>query len=406
MYWNSSSISATTITHTIKINLTMAAVTTSLGLMDKPQSHTTLDIIKEGVRKMKFMAIKFKKARGKPEMTAEIQGYLAYMDKFLPWLQMQRMTSALVDQSGGIQKTLEIMFDPAYHLPDDIATAAENIYDRFEMANWGALPPNAGNASNNPATNATAPVPTPPATTTRTDSGAVTRVVTTRPPPPNHPIFGNRGIMHGFMLQTTVATNSATGTRTTSRRAVVNPAYRHLKHDFKVFGHNGLAPGAWWPTQFVALFHGAHGASQAGISGSPDVGTWSVVVSGHYSDMDNDLGETIMYSGDSSMDNRDPDHLPAPSALTRSLLKSHQNQRPVRVLRSSRGSPAYSPTVGIRYDGLYTVSDAIIAKNNLGGLYQKFSLRRVAGQQPLALLNQAVPSIQQRRDFARIQDYY
>jgi hypothetical protein len=62
------------------------------------------------------------------------------------------MTPALVEQSGGIQKTLEIMFDTAYHLPDNIVTAAENIYNRFELANWGALPLTAGNASNNPAT--------------------------------------------------------------------------------------------------------------------------------------------------------------------------------------------------------------------------------------------------------------
>jgi hypothetical protein len=45
------------------------------------------------------------------------------------------MTPTLVEQSSGIQKTLEIMFDPAYHLPDNIVTAAENIYNRFELAN-------------------------------------------------------------------------------------------------------------------------------------------------------------------------------------------------------------------------------------------------------------------------------
>lgn len=384
----------------------MSAVNTHLGLIDHPDAHPTIDIIKEGVRKAKFMALKFKKANGNPEMTAEVQGYLAYMEKFLPWLDRQRMTPTIVEQSGGIQRTLQILFDPEFHLPDAVATLAENIYNRFELANWGALPSNPGNANTTAASSATVPAASLPATTTQTNSGAVTKVVTTRPPPPNHPIFGIHGIMHGFMLQTTVTTTLADGVRTTTKRSVVNPAYAHLKRDFKVFGHNGLVPGAWWPSQFVALFHGAHGASQAGISGSSDLGTWSVVVSGHYSDMDKDLGETIIYSGDSSLDNRDPDHLPAPSALTRSLIKSHQTQRPVRVLRSSRGSPAFSPSVGIRYDGLYTVSDVLVAKNKVGGLYQKFRLRRVAGQQPLAQINRTVPSIQQRRDFARIQDYY
>ncbi|RKU43892.1 hypothetical protein DL546_006154 [Coniochaeta pulveracea] len=352
----------------------MSAPAPNLGLIDKPNDHTTLDIVKEGVRKAKFMALKYKKANGQPQMTAEIQGYLDYMAKFLPWLNGQTMTATIVAQSGGIQRTLEILGDPSFHLPHDIATQARSIYIRFNSANWGALPPASGSATN-AASNATAPVPSAPATTAattaQTDSGAVTKVVTTRPPPANHPIFGVNGIMHGFMLQKTVTTSLATGTRTISKRSVVNPAYAHLKRDFKVFGHNGHAPGAWWPNQFVALFHGAHGASQAGISGSADIGAWSVVVSGHYADMDNDQGETIMYSGDSSLDNRDPNHLPPASALTQSLIKSHQTQR-----------------------------------NPAGGLYRKFRLRRDAGQRPLAQINQVVPTHQQRRDFNRILEYY
>jgi hypothetical protein len=45
------------------------------------------------------------------------------------------MTPTLIEQSSRIQKTLEIIFDPAYHLPDNIVTAAENIYNRFKLAN-------------------------------------------------------------------------------------------------------------------------------------------------------------------------------------------------------------------------------------------------------------------------------
>jgi hypothetical protein len=50
----------------------MTAVIISLGLIDNPHVYTTLDIIKEGVRKMKFMVLKLKKANGKLEITAEI----------------------------------------------------------------------------------------------------------------------------------------------------------------------------------------------------------------------------------------------------------------------------------------------------------------------------------------------
>jgi hypothetical protein len=64
----------------------MTAATTSLGLINNPHVYTTLNIIKEGVRKMKFIVLKLKKANGKLEITAEIQGYMADIDKFLPWL--------------------------------------------------------------------------------------------------------------------------------------------------------------------------------------------------------------------------------------------------------------------------------------------------------------------------------
>ena len=49
--------------------------------------------------------------------------------------------------------------------------------------------------------------------------------------------------------------------------------------DCKVFGHNGLRIGDWWPFRICALRDGAHGAMQGGIAGSINTGAYSIVVS-------------------------------------------------------------------------------------------------------------------------------
>lgn len=54
----------------------------------------------------------------------------------------------------------------------------------------------------------------------------------------------------------------------------------------KVIGDNGLTVGDWYPYRLCALRDGAHGESQAGISGSVDDGAWSIVVAGAYEGVD------------------------------------------------------------------------------------------------------------------------
>ena len=53
----------------------------------------------------------------------------------------------------------------------------------------------------------------------------------------------------------------------------------HPTRDHRVFGDNGLQVGQWWPYRVCALRDGAHGHMQGGISGSTNVGAYSIVVS-------------------------------------------------------------------------------------------------------------------------------
>lgn len=90
-------------------------------------------------------------------------------------------------------------------------------------------------------------------------------------PPDNHPIWGQHGIMFGI-----VPNVSDTGRIT----YILDPRYKDLKPTAKVFGDGMMGLGAWFPSQRVALFRGAHGSSQAGIYGNTTDGAFSLVLSG------------------------------------------------------------------------------------------------------------------------------
>lgn len=59
--------------------------------------------------------------------------------------------------------------------------------------------------------------------------------------------------------------------------------------------------------------------------------------------------------------------------------------------------------VGLRYEGLYKISQVLISRNLVGGAYMRFELRRMEGQPPI---NRSRPTSAEMRDFERIQDYY
>lgn len=117
-------------------------------------------------------------------------------------------------------------------------------------------------------------------------------------------------------------------------------------------------------------------------------------------------GDTVIYSGPNSQTNTDPNNIPQGSAqiLAYSLPSATRNDpgRPVRVFRSAT-SHAISPAVGIRYDGLYYIEKRLPEqKNAKGGLYCRFVLRRVPGQESLRSIWARSPTARQKRDYARI----
>ncbi|MFJ3848444.1 YDG/SRA domain-containing protein [Streptomyces albidoflavus] len=115
--------------------------------------------------------------------------------------------------------------------------------------------------------------------------------------------------------------------------------------------------GQEFSTRRMAHEAGVHRPLQAGICGAMRTGAESIVVSGGYKD-DEDYGGVIVYTGHGGQDSRGRQVRnqslddPGNAALVTSYLEG----LPVRVLRGHQGDPAYAPTAGYRYDGLYRVT--------------------------------------------------
>ncbi len=187
-----------------------------------------------------------------------------------------------------------------------------------------------------------------------------------RLPCANHPIYGVDGIMRGILIA-----------NARIRTYILDPRFK--QRHANVAGHNNHKVGDWWPMQICTLRDGAHGAKVSGISGSVKSGAHSVVLSGTYDQLDADRGDTLYYCGSHSLGNTDPNN-PVWSCYTESLRVASNLKQSVRVLRNSKSNSPWSPSHGVRYDGLYTVTGEETRHNSHGGAYVRFRLDRVSGQ--------------------------
>jgi putative restriction endonuclease len=121
---------------------------------------------------------------------------------------------------------------------------------------------------------------------------------------------------------------------------------------------DGYPEGTAFATRMELVKAGLHRRNQHGISGRAAGGCDAIVVSGGYR-ADEDHGDVIVYTGEGGQDGfggrqvRDQEFTGGNAAL----VASHDLGLPVRVIRGSRGDPAWSPREGYRYDGLYRVDE-------------------------------------------------
>ncbi|KAH6917353.1 PUA-like domain-containing protein [Coprinopsis sp. MPI-PUGE-AT-0042] len=168
-------------------------------------------------------------------------------------------------------------------------------------------------------------------------------------------------------------------------------------HNPKRFGHiPGVAVGTWWETRMGCSRDSVHAPPVGGISGGKD-GAHSVALSGGYDD-DVDLGYAFTYTGSGGRDlkgtKQNPKNLrTAPQSsdqtfdnhFNQMLLKSSETKKPVRVIRGFKLKSKYAPYEGYRYDGLYVVERAWMARGNNPKGFQvcKYAFKRLPDQPPL-----------------------
>ncbi|MFH8749051.1 YDG/SRA domain-containing protein [Streptomyces rimosus] len=121
-----------------------------------------------------------------------------------------------------------------------------------------------------------------------------------------------------------------------------------------------------------------HRPLQAGICGAAEKGAESIVVSGGYED-DEDYGDEIIYTGqggrnETTKEQEQDQELTLGNAA---LATSVATGVPVRVIRGANGESQYSPESGLRYDGLYRVTDFWTQRGTSGFLVFRYRLRTV-----------------------------
>ena len=175
--------------------------------------------------------------------------------------------------------SLELIMDgipktAMYKFPEPLPRKAKAAWQKYEAENWGAgaeheLLDDDEDVKAEPS-EATSPTsPTSPIYKPTNSSG----IRLLRRPRPGHSIYGTQGIMRGILID-------PYGKMRTYKfdDTFVRPSH-------KVFGHNGLEVGQWWPLQMCALRDGAHGTKMGGIAGSDNLGATSIVVSGKTTDV-------------------------------------------------------------------------------------------------------------------------
>ncbi|TEY71140.1 hypothetical protein BOTCAL_0100g00020 [Botryotinia calthae] len=215
------------------------------------------------------------------------------------------------------------------------------------------------------------------------------------PPASASHIWGDSGIMRGILWKQGghVRLNKVTWDR--------------FKKDWNHFGHNGLTVGDCWPRQMAALRDGAHGAPQAGIVGDKEQGAYSIVISKHYEGFDLDLGDTVHYSAPGAIESITKDADSENSGVM-ALRRSIDTRKPVRVLRSANCAWKLGPAAGIRYDGLYRVTDVGVVINGKGGKYWRFTLKRLPrfNGSDQAPINIARPTKEEVNLFEKVKEGY
>lgn len=308
-----------------------------------------------------------------------LEHQLGLMDILAKLRQKAYITEEFAKNSS-IQMILRQVGDPRWGFSAVARVFALGLSARFERQNWGKKPIVSATAKRSFKQQGKRKRSEPSEETVEVKEKK-TKVdqihIQTSTPDMNDPIFGIDGPMRGTLIKynTSDAQNITKSIARNTKISQVNS---------KVYGHNGIAIGTIFFRQMAALAQGAHGSSQAGISGTVEDGAYSVIVTGYYNSLEIDGLDRFEYCATGSMDNVFKDNLIESQGL-KTMRTSLTTKNPVRVLRGENKNFTYAPKFGLRYDGLYVVVAERHKHNPKGGLYAVFVLERKKEQGPVVL---------------------
>ena len=300
-------------------------------------------------------------------------------------LRRKSLMSAEFAEKTHIELILQRIGEDRYCFSAVARGIAQGLHQRFAGQNWGKTAVAPAQATSAGSDEGKKPKRKRDASSTSAKSQkepklkkSVDEIHITKPIPADEdPIFGLNGPMRGTLIK-----YNTVDPQNVAKSIVLNPNITQISS--KVFGHNGIHMGQFFPRQMAALAQGAHGSSQAGISGTAEDGAYSVIVTGRYNSLEKDGLEKFEYCATGSMDNTFKDSLIESQGL-KTMRTSLMTKKPVRVLRGQNDDFRYAPKVGLRYDGLYTVAKEEQRVNGKGGVYAVFVLERVEEQEPVDL---------------------
>lgn len=163
----------------------------------------------------------------------------------------------------------------------------------------------------------------------------------------------------------------------------------------RIFGAiNGILEGDVFDSRIDLSMIGIHKPTQAGISGSENEGSDSIVISGGYED-DEDFGDIIIYTGHGGRSNYSKIQV-ADQTLTRgnkALAISCEKGFPVRLIRGGKKLRRYSEDFGYRYDGLYRVEEYWSETGKSGFIVWRFRLVKILNLEIIKSLETEEPEI-------------
>lgn len=140
----------------------------------------------------------------------------------------------------------------------------------------------------------------------------------------------------------------------------------------------GIAVGSWFKDRAALQEAKVHRPGQAGICGKALVGAESIVVSGGYPE-DEDHGDWMIYTGQGGRKrNETVQTFDQPMTLgNAALVTSYVKNLLVRVIRGSGGDRDFSPSTGLRYDGLFEIERVWSEIGVTGHLVWRYQLRSI-----------------------------